>query len=184
MAAAGLKPTIVNGLRGTLHTVYSRARKAGVWTGPNLVKDVESRKVPHKVHATLRAEEVPLLLACVPDEWRTLFATALYIGMRKGELFGLRKRDVDLATGTLTIARSYDKETTKGGHADIIPIAKPLVPYLRAAMAAPPPTASHRFARIPLPSRYHRASPGKTKGAVPRISPRIPRPLNGRGDRI
>ncbi|RKH43178.1 hypothetical protein D7X12_14010 [Corallococcus sicarius] len=58
--------------------------------------------------------------------------------MRKGDLFGLRKRDVDLAMGTLTIARSYDKETTKGGHADIIPIAKPLVPYLRAAMAASP----------------------------------------------
>jgi integrase len=138
MAATGLKPTTINGLRGTLHTVYSRARKAGVWTGPNLVKDVESRKVPRKVHATLRAEEVPLVLPHVPDEWRTLFATALYTGMRKGELFGLRKRDVDLATGTLTIARSYDKETTKGGHADIIPIAKPLVPYLRAAMAASP----------------------------------------------
>jgi integrase len=54
--------------------------------------------------------------------------------MRKGELFGLRKRDVDLAQRTITVCRSYARETTKGGHADAIPIAEALVPFLEHAL--------------------------------------------------
>ncbi len=38
----------------------------------------------------------------------------------------------------LTVARSYDRDTTKGGHADVIPIAKELIPYLKAALATSP----------------------------------------------
>lgn len=135
MEADGFSPHTINGVRGTLVTVFNKARKAGLWHGANPVGDVESRRVPKKVHATLRAEDVPRLLAKVPLEWRHLFATALLTGMRKGELIGLRKADVDLPARLLTIARSYDDDTTKGGHADIIPIADPLVPILADAMA-------------------------------------------------
>jgi hypothetical protein len=77
------------------------------------------------------------LLAHVPDDWRGVFAAALYTGMRKGELFGLRKSDVDLHSGIITVARSYDRDTTKGAHADAIPIAPPLVPFLLDAMRSP-----------------------------------------------
>ena len=35
------------------------------------------------------------------------------------------------SNGPLTVARSYDGETTKGRVAAVIPIAEPLVPYLR-----------------------------------------------------
>ncbi len=136
MEKIGLGPASLNGLRGTLFTVFSRARKAKKWTGPNPIHDVESRRIPKKVHQTLKAEEVPLLLDQVPDDWLNLFATAVYTGMRKGELFGLRKTDVDLALGLIVVARSYDSDTTKGGHQDIIPIAEPLVPYLKVAIAS------------------------------------------------
>ena len=30
----------------------------------------------------------------------------------------------------LTVARSHERDTTKGGHADVIPIATELVPFL------------------------------------------------------
>src|SRR5262249_31891551 len=40
--------------------------------------------------------------------------------MRKGELLGLRKSVVDLETGTITIRRSYDSDTTKGGRAQLV----------------------------------------------------------------
>jgi integrase len=63
MEREGLGPSSLNGLRTTLHTVYTRARKAGLWTGANLTADVERRRVPRKVPAPLRANEVPLLLA-------------------------------------------------------------------------------------------------------------------------
>ena len=50
--------------------------------------------------------------------------------MRRGELFALRKSDVDLALCTITVQRSHERDTTKGGHADLITIAAPLLPIL------------------------------------------------------
>jgi integrase len=74
----------------------------------------------------------------VPDRWRAFFAAAVFTGMRKGELCGLRKADVDLVERTITVRRSYERETTKGGHADVIPIAPALLPYVAAAVEASP----------------------------------------------
>jgi integrase len=134
MEKAGAAAKTINGLRGVLHTVYTKARRAGVWSGLNPIDDVESRKVPKKVHPTLKAEEIAVVLSWVPSDWRDLFATALYTALRKGELFGLKRTDVDLKERTLLVARSYDKETTKGKHADLIPIAPPVVPFLEHAL--------------------------------------------------
>jgi len=58
--------------------------------------------------------------------------------MRKGELLGLRKADLDLDGRTILVARSYDRETTKGGHADVIPMAESIVPVLRRAAEKSP----------------------------------------------
>jgi integrase len=131
-------PASLNKLRATLHSVFRRARKPGFWTRPNPIDDIETKRVPKPVYQTLSAEEVPLVLAQIPLDWRALFATAIYTAMRKGELFGLRKSDVDLAARTITVARSYGRDTTKGGHADMLPIATPLVPFLEWAMRHSP----------------------------------------------
>jgi integrase len=77
---------------------------------------------------------IPVLRAVAP-KYRNLFACAIYAGLRKGELAGLRKSDVDLVYRSITVRSSYDRETTKGGHSDTIPIASELVPYLEAAMS-------------------------------------------------
>jgi integrase len=130
----GAEPATLNRLRATLHTMFARARKAKLFTGTNPVTDVEVRPVAKRVYHTLRAQEVPLLLAHVDDEWRDFFAAAIWTGLRKGELCGLLKSDVDLPARRLLVARSYDNDTTKGRHADVIPIAEPLVPFLENAM--------------------------------------------------
>jgi integrase len=57
----------------------------------------------------------------------------------KGECAGLRKADVDLEAGTLTIRASYGNATTKGGHADVIPIPPPLLPYIEVGLKTPGP---------------------------------------------
>ncbi len=62
--------------------------------------------------------------------------TAIYTGLRKGELLGLRRQDVDVENGCIVVARSWDRDTTKGGHADVIPIATELVPYLEQALVS------------------------------------------------
>ena len=67
---------------------------------------------------------------------KSALATAIYSGLRKGELLGLRKSDVDLGSRLIVVSRSYDREGTKGGRAEAIPIAQELVVYLRAAIRA------------------------------------------------
>ena len=131
-----LSPETLNHLRAHAHRIFALAIRRGLWTGSNPASGVERRKVSRRIYETLRAEEVPLLLARLAPSWRPLFATAIWTGMRKGELLGLRKSDVDLDAGTITICRSCDSDTTKGGHADVIPIAEPLKPFLREALLA------------------------------------------------
>src|SRR5437667_5037045 len=66
--------------------------------------------------------------------WRNLMAAALYLGLRKGELFALRKQDVDLEEQLLYVRRSHGSDTVKGKKALVLPIPTPLVQYLRDAI--------------------------------------------------
>ena len=52
--------------------------------------------------------EAELLLAALAQRDRALWATALYAGLRRGELMGLRWCDVDLAGGVLEVAQAWD----------------------------------------------------------------------------
>jgi integrase len=64
----------LNELRGAVHTIFKRATQRGLWHGANPAAGVERRKVARKLFDTLRAEEVPLLLASLSSTWRPLFA--------------------------------------------------------------------------------------------------------------
>jgi integrase len=137
--AEGLAPETVNHIRGFLSRAFNVARRRGWWTGPNPVTDVRPLQVPRRLAPDyLRFHEVPAVLAALAPRWRPLFATAIYTGLRRGELRALRKTDVDLERRLLTVARSGDRDTTKGGHADVVPIAAELVPFLAVAMTSSP----------------------------------------------
>ncbi len=60
-----------------------------------------------------------------------LYATAVYTGMRAGELAGLRWSDVDLDRRLITVQRSYEGPT-KAGRIRHAPILDALLPTLRA----------------------------------------------------
>ena len=135
MERDGLGPNSINHLRRVLLGIFRRATKAGLWFGPNPIDAVETRREHERAYVTLKPHEIPVFLANTPDQWRDVFATALYLGLRKGELFALKKSDLDLRTMTATIQRSYLRPTTKGGHVDTLPIPPQVVPYLEHAMA-------------------------------------------------
>ena len=78
-----------------------------------------------------RMEDVPRLLAAVPEDYRAAFTVAVGIGARKGEVFGLQWGDVDLERRLVTLARSWDHDTTKGGRTRTLPLPEWLVPVLR-----------------------------------------------------
>jgi integrase len=58
-------------------------------------------------------------------------ALGLLCGLRRGEIFGLRWCDIDLAAQRLTVARSYDG-TPKSGATRHLPLPDELVPILAA----------------------------------------------------
>lgn len=64
-------------------------------------------------------EEVRLLKAC-PRYLRTVVLTALYTGMRRGEILGLRWSQVDLRTSQIRVER------TKSGRIRLIPLGERL----------------------------------------------------------
>jgi integrase len=155
-----LSPASVNHLRAFIFRIFKAARAAERFHGQNPVtRDVRTRKVPKRKGRYLKPQWVPPILDNVPAEWQGVFATAVYAGLRKGEILALQKSDVDLDKRIMLVGRSHDSDTTKGGHEDGIPIAKELVPYLRVAIDASPndlifprPDGSRHLAAVDLVS--------------------------------
>jgi integrase len=130
-----LSPQTVNHLRGYLLRAFNLARRMEKFPRPNPVADVPKRKVAKRLPDYLRPAEVPLLLAAVKPKWRALFAAAIYTGLRKGELFALRKSDVDLSSGLITVARSHGRDIPKNSRSEAVPINPELLAhYLEPAL--------------------------------------------------
>jgi integrase len=64
-----------------------------------------------------------------------VYATAIYSGMRVGEIFGLKWSDVDLHKGLIMVQRSFDGPT-KNGEARVVPILNPIRPIFEKRSAA------------------------------------------------
>jgi integrase len=133
-----LGPESLNHLRAAVHRVYAFLTRRGVWKGANPAYAVPRFKVPKRLPQYLRPDEVRLMLAALDARWRGLFATAVYLGLRRGEVIALRKSDVDLEAGTLRIGRSGSSDTTKGGHEDLLPIPDELMPWIERAFKRSP----------------------------------------------
>lgn len=125
----------INRLRNTLHSVFSAAAEPPRrWQGENPVGLTRAREVTKHEHVILSPEQMPLVLAKAPDSWRGVLAVAGYLGLRRGEIFALRKTDYDRQLGTLTVAASHQRTTTKGKRIDVLPVPAILKPYLEAAL--------------------------------------------------
>jgi integrase len=133
----GYAPRTINLLRAYLISTVERAKKANLWAGDNPARNTKRREVMNIPRPTLTAEEVDIVIRNVHQSWRGWFATACWLGLRKGELAGLRKSDFDKVRRTLTVQRSYANEGTKGKRVDVLPVSDALAPYLVDALASP-----------------------------------------------
>jgi excisionase family DNA binding protein len=138
--AEGLAPGSLNHLRAWIRTAYNAAIRAERYHGKNpITRDgVTVRVVAEREHEFLREEWVPPILVEIAPQHRNLTAVAVYQGMRKGELFGLLKPDVDFELGFIHVRRSHNRNTTKSTKAKRIPIHPEAVPYLLDAIATSP----------------------------------------------
>jgi integrase len=76
---------------------------------------VRAPRLRHHERHTWSVEETKAFLAtAASDRLYGLYVLALSTGMRQGELFGLRWRDVDLGKGILTITKAVRRSILKG----------------------------------------------------------------------
>lgn len=105
------------------------------WLSPDAVPTIRKYKLGDPDFSYLRPDEEirRFLVAARADDYEaafTIYSTLIYTGMRIGELAGLRWDDVDFQLRLITIQRSYDGPTTKGGRIRRVPIFDPIRPVL------------------------------------------------------
>lgn len=99
-----------------------------------------------------RAAEAADLIKAVPAQDQAIWATALYAGLRLGELKALRWQDVALDQGVIRVERSWDRQTgpiapkSRAGTRRV-PIAVPLRVHLAAHRLAKPHLGDLVFGR-------------------------------------
>lgn len=87
-----------------LKAVMEGAVEAGlIPRSPCTIKGAATERHPEMRVAT--PEEVAAIARAAGPRWRALILTAAYSGLRWGELAGLRRCDVDIEEGTVTVAR-------------------------------------------------------------------------------
>lgn len=131
--------TSINRIRANFSKVFEVARAHGHWIGPNPVEATDAAEEVKTSHDILRADEIDPVLAAMDPYWRGCFAVGILAALRKGEIFGLMKEDVDLARRVLKVRRSHGRNTTKGGTHEDVPIHAALVPYLEEWLDSPGP---------------------------------------------
>ncbi len=98
--------TIRNSIK-PLQALYRRARsREGLPINPT--HDLELPAAAPKEVEIIAPEIASQMLATAPEQDRALWATALYAGLRYGELRALRWGAVDLAGGTIRVRESWD----------------------------------------------------------------------------
>ena len=126
---ADLSLQSVEHLRRLLRAMFNFAISARLLK-VNPVTGVAKVKIPKRDVRFLEADQIVALLGAARDRWRCFIAVAIYCGLRKGELVGLRVEDVDLKQRLLKVRHSYDG-TTKSGDPRKVPIPDELLPYLK-----------------------------------------------------
>ncbi len=110
----GLKPQSRRNVLGLMGATMRTAVKQG-WTASNPVAEYEKPRKPRSEPEELRfltLEELEAVLRSMPDDElgrveRALILTAAMTGMRRGELLGLRWKDVDWPAHKIRVVRTF-----------------------------------------------------------------------------
>src|SRR5207244_283158 len=119
-----------------LRAIYRRAiSRSEVLTNPTLGLALPAAR--ERRGRIARPAEARALLEALPKRDRALWATALYAGLRRGELQALRWQDVDFGEGVIRVERGWDERVgpvapkSRAGRRRV-PLSKPLRSYLAA----------------------------------------------------
>lgn len=136
LTAEGLSASTVSNQLDPLRVIYRRAiRRDLVSVDPT--KGLELRKPDGKRDRIASPGEARELLDALKEPDRAIWATALYAGLRLGELRALRWSDIDLDARVIRVERGWDaKEGEQAGKSAAarrtVPLIARLAPYLAA----------------------------------------------------
>ncbi len=133
LLADGLNPSTIVVTLLPLRAIYKQAMEVGD-VAINPTTGLKMPAVRGGRDRIAAPEECAGLLAALAGADRPLWATAMYAGLRRGELAALRVEDVDLAGGLIHVRRGWDyvvgEIATKSGKDRRVPIAVALRDYL------------------------------------------------------
>lgn len=136
LKADGYAPSTLVLTRAYLSSAINQAERMGLWDGVNPCTKVKRPKIPPTIIHPLSPAEACALLAAETNPYRHMFfGMMIYTGMRPGELAALQMRDVDLASGFVTVQRSWSRNTTKNGSSRLVPLVGPAEKFVRDGMA-------------------------------------------------
>jgi integrase len=103
-------------------------------------------KLNQKIFKTLNEVQVKLLLQeawKINHPWKEIWATAVFTGMRNGEIYALKPEDIDFDMESIHVCRGYDRKIgyvdyTKGNYDRIVDLSPPLKRVFQNLMAEDP----------------------------------------------
>jgi integrase len=145
-------PSTINRCLALLRKVLNDGVRWGRISHPPRVRLLP---VPEQAFDFLAREEAERLLSHTRSAAANdypLYATAIYCGLRMGELYGLQWRDVDLERGVMTVRRSYQQPYTKSKKVRRVRMNKQLALILKdwQRVCPAPPTPPGQPAAEPL----------------------------------
>jgi integrase len=107
LRARGLSPSTINNIVDPLRVIFRRAiRRDEIAIDPT--NDLEMPAIRGRRDRIEPPDKAHELLAALPTSERALWATALFCGLRRGELRGLQWLHVDFDAGVIRVERSWD----------------------------------------------------------------------------
>ena len=108
LLAEGLDPSTIRNTLMPLRAIYRRALARGD-VAINPTSGLELPAIRGRRDRIVSPDQAAALLNALPESERTLWATALYSGLRRGELMALRFEDIDLDSSVIRVRRSWDR---------------------------------------------------------------------------
>lgn len=107
LLTAGLSPSSVQTTLLPLRAIFRRAISRGeIAVSP--CAGLHLPAVRSRRERFVSPTQADALIAAAPDRDRVIWATAMYAGLRLGEMRALRVEDVDLASGVIRVERGWD----------------------------------------------------------------------------
>ena len=114
LLAEGKSPKTIKNIHGVLHKALDKAVKIGyIQTNPASVCDIP--RIEKKEIKPLNTDDISRFIKRLQtEEYKNLYLTTLFTGMRQGEVLRLTWDCVDFERGTIIINKQLQKEKTSG----------------------------------------------------------------------